>query len=239
MAASAALIAVRGGGDDLLVAQGHDHAGLRIDPMVRLFIQESIALRREIKRDRLRGEHARRHAAALRMVVTYARYAGLDDAVRSQLRQAVRARGQDALLRTPLDYDKAVAELRAQGAVDPEDLPDPNLLTRDQRLAGLTELLRHGLTPMLARQAELVDRGASALDRYGSVPPPALVHVALRQDPISKEECEAAWEGQILLMKASAVFFCLIPALWELCVAFQLDILLLEAMQWFMCSDNP
>ena len=104
--------------------------------------------------------------------------------------------------------------------------------------AGLDELLRRGVTPLLAQQAEMMERGAPVLDRYGSLTAPPLVHVAARQD-LTRAQCEAAWNSQILITQSMAIFVCMMPALWELCVIVQSDILLMEAVKWYICSDNP
>ena len=244
VAASAGLLALAGFNSHAAQAQApsHSHGPHRSDPVLRLFIREAAALRREIKRDRLRGEHARRLAAALRMVAVYGAHADLDGAVAARIRQLLRERGRAELLRTPFDHSQAIAELRAHGIVDPEELPNAGLLTDDQRRRGLDELLGNGVTPVLARQSELVDREAAALDRYGSVPAAPVVRVALRQDdppPVSREQCEFGWELQIMPLRAMSIFVCVMPPLWELCVLIQSDILLMEMAKWYFCSDNP
>jgi hypothetical protein len=243
-AAAAGIGSAVGGGAFLLdagvmSAQQHGHDGKTLNPMFDLFIRESSAIRREIRRSGVRGEHARRHALAVRMLATHGRETRLDDLVRESVRQLIRDRGREAILQAPVDHEKAVDELRAHGAVNPEELPDANRLTREQRLAALTGLLRDGITPFLMREADLIERAATELDRYGRTNGSAVIRVALGQQQPTKEECLTAWRIQIMMKEAAAIYFCMSPLTWEICVMLQINILAMQSLAMYVCSDNP
>ena len=219
-------------------AQDHGgHAARRLDPVFNLFIAEAAAIRREMKRSGVRGEHARRLSIALKMLGTYGTRMDLDARVRAATRQLIARQGREALLHASLDHQHMIAELRAHGAVDAEELPDPNLLTRDQRIAGLDEILTRGVTPLLFREAAMFDREAPALDRFSSLRQP-LVAAALRQESIEREQCMLAWQTQILIKQAMALMFCVNPITWEICLALQFNVLLMQAASLYACSDN-
>jgi hypothetical protein len=219
-------------------AQDHGgHAPRQLDPVFTLFITEAAAIRREMKQSGIRGEHARRLSIALKMLGTYGNRVDLDGRVRTATRQLIARQGRETLLQAALDHQHVVAELKAHGAVEPEELPDPNLLTREQRIAGLNEILTRGVTPLLFREAAMFDREAPVLDRFSSLQQP-LVAVALRQESIEREHCMLAWQTQILLKQAMALMFCVNPLTWEICLALQFNVLLMQAASLYACSDN-
>jgi hypothetical protein len=237
VAASAGALVLRSPHGDPVLAQVHSHTGQQLDAMVRLFIQASATIRAEIRADRLRGEHARRHAAALRMLGTYWRQARVDELVKTQTRQLVEDRGREWVLQTSVDHQAIIDELTRQGVVDPIELPDPNRLTREQRLAGLEGILANGITPVLLRAATFVEQRGTILDQFGDTAAP-VVQIALRQEEQEEEEeisCEKAWDLQIYSVQAMAVIVCMMPPLWEICLALQADVLLMQALKLYLC----
>jgi hypothetical protein len=166
------------------------------------------------------------------MLGTYWRHTRIDEGVRARVGAAVRQQGREWLLQSPADYQRAVDELTKAGFDAAYELPDPNRLTREQRATALDEILARGITPILFRGAALLENSGRTLDRFGGFAAPRLQAAARQDDGIS---CEKAWDMQILSVQATALFVCLMPPLWEICLLLQGDVLLMQAMKLVLC----
>ena len=113
------------------------------------------------------GAAARTVAGTLRVLAAHYQATGVDDGMKSGLRQAIARDGRDAVLHWETDAAAFAAEARNFGVTVPVPREPFNLPERERALSAM---LARGVTPALLDAAAELSRRAPQLDRMALTP---------------------------------------------------------------------
>jgi hypothetical protein len=183
-----------------LLAQGgnalHDHQAPVTpgDPVLDQILRQMAAIHNRIQAGP-RGEHARALAMQLRMLAVYQRQLGVDDHLRTAMREIVDREGRNAILFPEPDTEMRDNALRRYGFrpdARGRDVAPP--ATYQRREAALDRLLREGVTPTFDALAATAARLSQELDRR----PTGLINIAVQDDPdYIRGYCESLWDSYV------------------------------------------
>jgi hypothetical protein len=114
------------------------------------------------------GEDARTMAAHLRTLNVYGRQINIDDPMKKALRALLNERGSEAALYIEVDRRAVREELKRYGVVADDRWFDTSGVDYLTRVRSRDDLLKTGITGVLARTAVTFDNIATELDRRGS-----------------------------------------------------------------------
>lgn len=112
------------------------------------------------------AEGARQLASTLRFAAAHFKEKEIDADLKASLHSAIRNEGRESLLQRRVDKRMLAAELRKLGVTAPLDF-GPVDHAMDEKALDL--LLTTGLTPLMTRVADTLDRRSERLDRRGPI----------------------------------------------------------------------
>lgn len=112
------------------------------------------------------AEAARQLASTLRFAAAHFKEKEIDTDLRAFLQSTIRHEGRESLLRRQVDKRMLAAEMQKLGVTAPLDL---GLVDHAKREKALDMLLTTGLTPLMTRVADTLDRRSETLDRRETI----------------------------------------------------------------------
>lgn len=112
------------------------------------------------------AEGARQLASTLRFAAAHFKEKEIDAELKASLYSAIRNEGRESLLRGQVDKRMLAAEMQKLGVTAPLDLGPVDHAMREK---ALDMLLTTGLTPLMTRVADTLDRRSETLDRRETI----------------------------------------------------------------------
>jgi hypothetical protein len=149
---------------------GHLHPASAQEPdaMFEHIARQLASIHNRVRERGITGEDARAMAAHLRTLIVYGRQINIDDPTKKAIRSLLNARGQEAALYIEVDKPAVREELKRYGVNLDERWLDTSAVDHLTRVQSRDDLLRTGLTGVLARAAATFDTVATEVDRRGS-----------------------------------------------------------------------
>ncbi|HET9360548.1 MAG TPA: hypothetical protein VFO58_12420 [Vicinamibacterales bacterium] len=112
------------------------------------------------------AEGARQLASTLRLAAAHFKEKEIDADLKAFLHSTIRNEGRESLLRRQIDKRMLAAEMQKLGVTAPLDLGPVDHAMREK---ALDMLLTTGLTPLMTRVADTLDRRSETLDRRETI----------------------------------------------------------------------